>query len=266
MDLRQYDPAIARFIALDPIVHHSQSPYTAFDNNPIYWADPSGMSGEHYDYGTGTYKNDQNETISFEDAMSAYGLNTNGSEKTKENNNEASSDNTTTGDNKDIHPRGNDFKNRPRTTMVVKQLYDYVKNHPSVLETLAEYSGYSTMEVLEQLKYKKGDVILGIESLDWHKLSPEGITITSRDIRLAINSSNKLEVAKTNEKIQSTSFFIAVTILHEFVHAGRKANKMDKNGEKYEMGWGWELRVFGKSTTPSNASEMYKKYDWNFKY
>lgn len=42
MDMRQYDPAIGRWIAQDPITHHSMSPYTAFDNNPVIWADPSG--------------------------------------------------------------------------------------------------------------------------------------------------------------------------------------------------------------------------------
>lgn len=42
MELRQYDPAIARWIGIDPVTHFSQSTYNGFDNNPIYWADPSG--------------------------------------------------------------------------------------------------------------------------------------------------------------------------------------------------------------------------------
>ena len=42
MDMRQYDPAIARWVVQDPVVHHNFSPYSAFDNNPVYWADPSG--------------------------------------------------------------------------------------------------------------------------------------------------------------------------------------------------------------------------------
>lgn len=43
MDFRYYDPAIARWTVIDPIVHHSQSQYCAFDNNPVYFADPDGM-------------------------------------------------------------------------------------------------------------------------------------------------------------------------------------------------------------------------------
>lgn len=46
MDFRQYDPAIARFTSIDPVVHYDFSTYTAFDNNPIFWADPSGADAE----------------------------------------------------------------------------------------------------------------------------------------------------------------------------------------------------------------------------
>lgn len=46
MDLRQYDPAIARWTSLDPVIHFDFSPYNAFDNNPIFFADPSGADSE----------------------------------------------------------------------------------------------------------------------------------------------------------------------------------------------------------------------------
>src|SRR5690554_4652670 len=42
MDLRHYDPAIGRWKVQDPVVHFDFSPYSAFDNNPVFWADPSG--------------------------------------------------------------------------------------------------------------------------------------------------------------------------------------------------------------------------------
>jgi len=44
MDMRMYDPAIARWVVIDPVTHHSQSTYMGFDGNPVYWADPSGAS------------------------------------------------------------------------------------------------------------------------------------------------------------------------------------------------------------------------------
>ncbi len=46
MEFRNYDPAIGRFNGIDPVTHHSQGTSVAFDNNPIYWADPSGADAE----------------------------------------------------------------------------------------------------------------------------------------------------------------------------------------------------------------------------
>jgi RHS repeat-associated protein len=80
MDMRQYDPAIARWVVQDPVTHHSMSPYNAFDNNPVYWADPSGADAV-YNWDDGKYYNNGNE-VSFEDALASYGLNTNGRKKT----------------------------------------------------------------------------------------------------------------------------------------------------------------------------------------
>ena len=48
MDMRQYDPALARWVVQDPVIHHSMSPYTTFDNNPVFWADPSGADSGVY--------------------------------------------------------------------------------------------------------------------------------------------------------------------------------------------------------------------------
>ncbi len=46
MDLRKYDPTIGRFLGMDPVTHHSMGTSVAFDNNPIFWADPSGANAE----------------------------------------------------------------------------------------------------------------------------------------------------------------------------------------------------------------------------
>ena len=67
MDMRQYDPAIARWTSIDPVVHHSESMYSAFDNNPIYWADPSGTD-PIYNWDTGQYVIN-GQVVSFEEAL-----------------------------------------------------------------------------------------------------------------------------------------------------------------------------------------------------
>jgi|GEM_PF-5258809 len=40
-DPRNDNPAIDRWVVQDPVIHFNYSPYSAFDNNPVYWADPS---------------------------------------------------------------------------------------------------------------------------------------------------------------------------------------------------------------------------------
>jgi len=43
---RQYDPRVGRWMSIDPVTHPWQSPYNAFDANPLYYADPSGADGK----------------------------------------------------------------------------------------------------------------------------------------------------------------------------------------------------------------------------
>jgi len=92
MDMRQYDPALARWVVQDPVVHHSMSPYQAFNNDPIFWNDPSGADPE-YDWdehnrgNKGVYKDGKTQ-VTFEEAISFYehgkGYNNNGNVKGKD--------------------------------------------------------------------------------------------------------------------------------------------------------------------------------------
>ncbi|WP_459209098.1 DUF6443 domain-containing protein [Aquimarina rhabdastrellae] len=49
MDVRSYDPTIARWTSIDPVAHFSYSTYNTFDNNPIFYADPSGADSESFE-------------------------------------------------------------------------------------------------------------------------------------------------------------------------------------------------------------------------
>lgn len=83
MDMRQYDPAIARWVVQDPVIHHDMSPYNAYNCNPVFWADPSGASGEHYNWDTGKYENDKGGEVTFGQALASQGLNEDGSAKSE---------------------------------------------------------------------------------------------------------------------------------------------------------------------------------------
>ncbi len=43
---RPYNPRLGRWMSTDPVTHPQFSPYSAFDNNPVYWSDPSGADSE----------------------------------------------------------------------------------------------------------------------------------------------------------------------------------------------------------------------------
>ncbi len=45
-EFRQYDPRLGRWLSLDPLMAQFpwMSPYVAFDNNPVYFVDPYGLS------------------------------------------------------------------------------------------------------------------------------------------------------------------------------------------------------------------------------
>ena len=47
-EFRQYDPRLGRWMSLDPLFANFpwQSPYVAFDNNPIYFTDPLGLAAK----------------------------------------------------------------------------------------------------------------------------------------------------------------------------------------------------------------------------
>ncbi|AWG26256.1 DUF6443 domain-containing protein [Flavobacterium kingsejongi] len=51
MPLRDYDPVIGRWSSMDPVVDFERSPYNGFDNNPVFWSDPSGASVTFYNNG-----------------------------------------------------------------------------------------------------------------------------------------------------------------------------------------------------------------------
>ena len=57
-EYRHYDPRLGRWKSLDPLMSKFPhfSPYVAFDNNPIYFVDPYGLSSEKGDKNKVTYK------------------------------------------------------------------------------------------------------------------------------------------------------------------------------------------------------------------
>jgi len=71
MDMRQYDPAIGRWMVIDPITHHEFSPYNGMDNNPVIGADPLGS--DTINHGGGTLFTEDEAIAAYKGLQNIYG-------------------------------------------------------------------------------------------------------------------------------------------------------------------------------------------------
>ena len=78
-EFRQYDSRIGRWLSLDPLMAQFpwQSPYCAFDNNPVYFTDPTGLKAEDWVKKEGSNKWEWDKDVKSPDAAKTkYGVNT----------------------------------------------------------------------------------------------------------------------------------------------------------------------------------------------
>ncbi|MBU3661317.1 MAG: RHS repeat-associated core domain-containing protein [Flavobacteriales bacterium] len=78
-EFRQYDPRLGRWLSLDPLASSFpwQSPYCAFDNNPVYFTDPTGLATEDWVKKEGSNKWEWDGDVKSSDAAKTkYGSNT----------------------------------------------------------------------------------------------------------------------------------------------------------------------------------------------
>jgi hypothetical protein len=159
--------------------------------------------------------------------------------------------------------------NYPRFTNLVKGLSTYVKNQPSVLKALELYTGFYQYQIFEKLRfgYSPTIIVKDIPNTSWgdrrygyfdNNENPNVLNI-NKSVVLGLEQSN-LESTKL-----ATSFFLAVTVLHEFVHYSRFNNGLSEviSGVEYEFGFGFELQAFGVIVELTNAYkyslQFYKK-------
>lgn len=128
----------------------------------------------------------------------------------------------------------------PRFTEMVESLEDYVRNNPKVLKALEEFSGLNKNEIFNRLKFGTGPTI------NIKDLNPEYGNFNGANNSNALNTDaafvRGLEKAHLKGTVEATSFLLAVTVLHEFVHYGRLFKKMDR---LYEYGIELENAAYG---------------------
>ncbi|WP_304343886.1 RHS repeat-associated core domain-containing protein [Chryseobacterium koreense] len=151
----------------------------------------------------------------------------------------------------------------PRFYEVLTKLQDFLQANPKVLSTLSEDTGLTKAQVLKfmDIKSPEGQVIVEAQMKN---LGQSGYP------RSFINKDliTTFETLQTPAYIQGTSFLLAVTVLHEFVHWGRAYNILpsDSKGTKYsDYGSQWEYRTFGDVTGKNQATiNLSYQYGWKF--
>ncbi len=157
----------------------------------------------------------------------------------------------------------------PRFYEVLSQLPDFLRANPAILKSLADETGFSTTQVLKfmDIKSPEGQVIL--ESREADRVGYFGYNIRERTY-VSENLLKTFEGLQTKRFIQGTSFLLAVTVLHEFVHWGRVANilKSDAPTNKWglsDYGSYWEMMMFGMQAGKNDATiNLSYKYGWKF--
>ncbi len=145
----------------------------------------------------------------------------------------------------------------PRLASMIKSLRTYVINDVKVMDALLEFTGYTRSEILNLLKYGNGPLVIINEAtgrIGHFDRSTNTLELTASYVR-------GLELSVLSSTKQATSFLLAVTTLHEFVHYGRYNNNSPDGG--YEYGWGFEEMAYGAIINKKNAYEysidFYKK-------
>ena len=153
----------------------------------------------------------------------------------------------------------------PRFYEVLNKLQDFLQANPKVLSTLSEDTGLTKSQVLKYMDIKspEGQIIVETRYGDFGR-SEYPLSWISK------NLITKFESLQTSKYIQGTSFLLAVTVLHEFVHWGRAYNTLpsfapSNQWKETDYGSYWELRTFGAETGKNQATiNLSYKYGWKF--
>ena len=133
----------------------------------------------------------------------------------------------------------------PKFTQMVKVLKAYVQSNPVILNKLIEISGMTQSQILDKLTFGQGPQIELIPGLLVYGQPAFGAFDHSNPNILMVNENFAMGLQQTTNSVteQATSFLLAVTILHEFVHYGNYLTGYDTNGQ--ETGNLFENEVFG---------------------
>lgn len=147
-------------------------------------------------------------------------------------------------------------KQYPRFTEMVKSLKSFVRNNPRVLLALQKYTGFSKQKIIDHLTFGKGPTLKVEDMVDRYAFYNKSKGESTLHIRASYVRG--LEQAFLQSTREATSFLLAITILHEYVHFGTHSNGIIEG--EYEFGDFFERELFGVTVQDDNAGTILIKF------
>lgn len=145
----------------------------------------------------------------------------------------------------------------PRLTVLVKNVYEYVNKNADVMYYLKTFTGLTESQILDKIRWGRGPTVNVTEMTGrygfFNANNPNVINISASWAR-------GLEAANLAETQEATSFLLAVTVLHEFVHYGRNAAGELASPNGVEFGFSFEQSAYGVFITKENAGKYAYKF------
>ena len=122
------------------------------------------------------------------------------------------------------------------------------------------YSGLTEAQVLQKMTFGQGPLIKFVYNLTGTSGPNAGNFNHDFPNEISINANFALgmETANLPETVEATSFFMAITILHEFVHYGNLLTRYNVNGQ--ETGNLFETGVFHVVITKDNEGSFVTQF------
>lgn len=235
MDMRQYDPAIGRWIVQDPVTHFSMSPYVAFDNNPVFWADPSGADSIKL---TGDDARDF-----FRKLLADIEAKPKGKRDDEENKDKEEKPDFQFEKEKEEQIK----KEYPKFYNLIKNQMKNITADKNIIEAFSFWSGYSIAEIEEMLQYDSGAIIrihrvwAGIGFFD--PSDPNAVQIDSDYLN---NFEKNYIPGGTSIRNLALIFHATMSVLHEVTHKGEWEHGKPQDMER---GNAMQAQIYGNGVS-----------------
>lgn len=159
-------------------------------------------------------------------------------------------------------------RDTPRFYQVLEKIPEFLEANPKVLATLAKDTGLTKEQILSfmDVKSTEGQII---KTAKFVLKDPTNRRFGQANNKISYIEHDLImtfETLQTPAFIQGTSFLLAITVLHEFVHWGRTYNILSSNRpNRDDYGTYWERRTFGTVVGINDRTiELSYEYGWKF--